>query len=92
MKVVDAGHADLMVSDNDVIEIEYPGIARVHSAPAHVRLLNMAVIFDFWVKSTDAVSTDRGGDMGFGGWKTEVYMGEVTDDSEPLMKADPETT
>ena len=90
VKVVDAGHDDLMVSDNDVIEIEYPGIARVHSALAHVRLLNMAVNFDFWVKSTDGVPMERGGDMGFGGWKTEVYMGEVTDESMPLMKADPE--
>ena len=90
VKVKATGHDDLMVSDNDVIEIQYPGIARVHAAPAHVRLLNVGVYFDFWVKSTDAVSAERGGDMGFGGWHTEVFMGEVTDESMPLMKEDPE--
>ena len=90
VKVKSEGHDDLTVSDNDVIEIQYPGIARVHAAPAHVRLLNVGVYFDFWVKSTDAVSAERGGDMGFGGWHTEVFMGEVTDESMPLMKPDPE--
>ena len=85
VKVVDAGHADLMVSDNDVIEIEYPGIARVHSAPAHVRLLNMAVNFQFWVKSNE---TARDGDEFLAGWNTMVFMDEVTDDSEPLMIED----
>ena len=62
----------------------------MHGAPTHVRLLNVGVYFDFWVKSTDAVSAERGGDMGFGGWHTEVFMGEVTDESMPLMKPDPE--
>ena len=83
-------HEDLVVSDNDIIEIQYPGVERAHAAPAHVRLLNVGVYFDFWVKSTDAVSAERGGDMGFGGWHTEVFMGEVTDESMPLMKEDPE--
>ena len=90
VKVKSEGHEDLTVSDNDVIEIQYPGVARVHLAPAHVRLLNVGVYFDFWVKSTDAVSAERGGDKGFGGWHTEVFMGEVTDESMPLMKEDPE--
>ena len=85
VKVTDAGHADLEVSDNDVIEIEYPGIARVHSAPASVRLLNTAVSFVFWVKSNE---TARDGDEFLGGWSTMVTMGEVTDDSEPLMMED----
>ena len=90
VKVGETGHDDLMSSGKQVIEVEYPGIARVHAAPAHVRLLNVGVYFDFWVKSTDAVSAKRGGDMGFGGWHTEVFMGEVTDESMPLMKPDPE--
>ena len=83
--------SDLVVSDNDIIEIEYPGVARVHSAPAHVRLLNVAAAFDFWVKSTDAVPMERGGDAGLGGWHTEVYMGDPeAEDAEPLMKPDPD--
>ena len=90
VRVVDAGHEDLMVSDRNVIEVQYPGVARVHGAPTSVRLLNVGVYFDFWVKSTDAVSAERGGDMGFGHWHTDVFMGEVTDESMPLMKPDPE--
>ncbi len=85
VKVTDAGHADLMVSDNDVIEIEYPGVARVHSAPAHVRLLNTAVNFVFWVKSNEMA---RDGNEFLGGWSTYVFMGEVTDESKPLMMED----
>ena len=85
VKVTDPGHADLSVSDNDVIEIEYPGVARVHGAPASVRLLNTAVSFVFWVKSNE---TARDGDEFLAGWATEVFMGEVTDDSEPLTKED----
>ena len=82
---------DLVVSDNDIIEIDYPGIARVHSAPAHVRLLNVAAAFDFWVKSTDAVPMERGGDAGLGGWHTEVYMGDPeAEDAMPLTKPDPD--
>ena len=90
VKVIDAGHDDLMVSDREVIEVQYPGVARVHGAPTSVRLLNVGVYFDFWVKSTDAVSAERGGDMGFADWHTDVFMGEVTDESMPLMKPDPE--
>ena len=82
VKVTDAGHADLEVSDNDVIEIEYPGIARVHSAPASVRLLNTAVSFVFWVKSNE---TARDGNEFLGGWATEVMMGK---DTVPLMMVD----
>ena len=50
VKVVDAGHDDLMVSDRDVIEVQYPGIARVHGAPTTVRFQNVAVNFQFWIK------------------------------------------
>ena len=77
VKVVDAGHGDLVVSDNDVIEIEYPGVARVHSAPAHVRLLNVGVNLQFWVKSNE---TARGGNMGLEGWATEYCMPTADDD------------
>ena len=77
-------HDDLSVSDNPIIEIEYPGVARVHAAPAHVRLLNTAVRFQFWVKSDmDA----RSGDMPLAGWHTAVTMG---DGEDALMKPDPE--
>ena len=82
VKVTDAGHADLEVSDNDVIEIEYPGIARVHSAPASVRLLNTAVSFVFWVKSNE---TARDGNEFLGGWSTMVTMG---DSEDALMMVD----
>ena len=87
VKVMDAGHDDLVVSDNDVIEIEYPGVNRVHSAPTHVRLLNVAVNVQFWVKS-DADA--RSGEMGLEGWTTEVYMGDpAAEDAMALMKPDP---
>ena len=82
VKVTDAGHADLEVSDNDVIEIEYPGIARVHSAPASVRLLNTAVSFVFWVKSNE---TARDGNEFLASWNTMVTMG---DSEDALMMVD----
>ena len=85
VKVVDAGHEDLMVSDRDVIEVQYPGIARVHGAPTTVRFQNVAVNFQFWIKN-DADA--RGGDVLVDGWHTDVYMGEVTDESMPLMMED----
>ena len=87
VKVTDSGHDDLRVSDNDVIEIEYPGVKRVYSAPAHVRLLNVAVNVQFWIKS-DADA--RSGDMGLEGWTTKVYMGDpAAEDAMALMKPDP---
>ena len=43
VKVIDAGHEDLMVSDREVIEVQYPGVARVHGAPTTVRFQNVAV-------------------------------------------------
>ena len=87
VKVVEAGHDDLKVSANDIIEIEYPGVARVHSAPAHVRLVNVAVNVQFWVKSDKDA---RSGDEGLGGWNTEIFMGDPTaEDAEALTKQDP---
>ncbi len=87
VRVVDAGHEDLMVSDRDIIEVQYPGIARVHGAPTTVRFQNVAVNFQFWIKN-DADA--RGGDVLVDGWHTQVFMGEVTDESMPLMMPDPE--
>ena len=73
------GHDDLAVSDNSVIEVSYPATARVHVAPAAVTLVNTRANFQFWVKNNE---TARGGDMGLGGWATEVTMGM---DTVPLM-------
>ena len=57
-------------------------------APAHVRLLNVAVNIDFWVKSN---ATARSGDMGLGDWTTEVFMGDPdAEDAMALMKPDPD--
>ena len=81
-------HDDLVVSDNDVIEIQYPGVDRVHAAPAHVRLLNVGVSFGFEVRSN---ATARNGDEGLGGWATEVFMGDPdAEGAMPLMKPDPD--
>ena len=80
-----SGHDDLAVSDNSVIEVSYPATARAHAAPAAVTLVNTRANFQYWVKSN---ADARGGDMGLGGWATDVFMGEVTDKSEPLMKED----
>ena len=87
VKVVEAGDDDLKVSANDIIEIEYPGVARVHSAPAHVRLVNVAVNVQFWVKSDKDA---RSGDEGLGGWKTEIFMGDPSaKGAMALTKQDP---
>ena len=87
VKVVETGDDDLKVSANDIIEIEYPGVARVHSAPARVRLVNVAVNVQFWVKSDKDA---RSGDEGLGGWKTEIFMGDPSaEDATALTKQDP---
>ena len=84
VKVVDAGHEDLMVSDRNVIEVQYPGVARVHGAPTSVRLLNVAVNFQFWIKSDKDA---RGGDMPLADWHSVVMMG---DSEDALMMPDPD--
>ena len=80
-----------MVSDNDIIEIQYPGVERAHAAPAHVRLLNVGVYFDFWVKSTDAVSAERRGDMGLRRLEQRSLHGRPrrTKDAKALDEAGP---
>ena len=77
------GHDALAVSGNGFTEVSYAGTARISQAPAAVTLVNVLVNFQFWVKS-DAEA--RGGDMGLGGWHTDVYMGDPEDeDNMPLM-------
>ena len=76
VKVKSEGHDDLVVSDNDIIEVRYQGVERLHSAPAHVRLLNVAVNFQFWIKNDENA---RGGDVLVDGWHTQVFMGDSED-------------
>ncbi|MDE2980287.1 MAG: carboxypeptidase regulatory-like domain-containing protein [Gemmatimonadota bacterium] len=71
VKVDDTGSDQLVVTANNVIEIEYPGIARAHAAPAHVRLLNSAVNIQFWIKSDEDA---KDGNMGLEGWAYEYCM------------------
>ena len=82
ISVAATGHDALAVSNNGVIEVSYMGVERVAHAPAALTLANTMANFQFWVKS-DADA--RGGDMGLGGWATEVTMGE---DTIPLMVVD----
>jgi hypothetical protein len=86
VKVMASGHDALVVSGNDFVEINYASTARLYAADAEkeaATLVNVAVAFDFWVKSNE---TARDGDMGLGGWNTQVYMGDPeADDAMPLM-------
>ena len=89
VKVMDSGHDALVVSGNEFVEINYASTARLYAADAEkeaATLVNVAVAFDFWVKSNE---TARDGDMGLGGWNTAVYMGDPeADDAMPLMMVD----
>ena len=80
VKVKTTGHDALMVSDNDFTEVTYAGTDRVSNAPAAVKLVNVAVAFDFWVKSNE---TARDGDMGLEGWNTVVMMGDAAMEMGP---------
>ncbi len=86
VKVMESGHDALVVSGNEFVEISYASTARLYAADAEkeaATLVNIAVAFDFWVKSNE---TARDGDMGLGGWSTMVYMGDPdADDAKPLM-------
>ena len=79
ISVAGTGHDALAVSNNGVIEVSYEATARASHAPAAVTLANTMANFQFWIKS-DADA--RGGDMGLGGWNSEVTMGM---DTVPLM-------
>ena len=86
LKVKSTGHDALVVSENDFTEVSYAATDRVSSAPAAAKLVNVMANFQFWVKSN---ADARGGDMGLGGWSTEVYMGDPeADDAMPLMMVD----
>ncbi len=86
VKVQASGHDALVVSENDFTEVSYAGTDRSSSSPAAVRLLNVMANFQFWVKSN---ADARGGDMGLGGWDTQVYMGDPeADDAMPLTMVD----
>ncbi|MDE2664385.1 MAG: carboxypeptidase regulatory-like domain-containing protein [Gemmatimonadota bacterium] len=89
VKTADPGHADLKVSGNEFVEIAYASTARLYAADADedvATLVNVAVAFDFWVKSNEMA---RDGDMGLGGWNTQVYMGDPkAKDAKALMMVD----
>ena len=74
VKVMEPGHADLVVSDEDRMEIEYEAIDRVSRVPAAVRLLNTRANFQWWVKS-DANAKD--GNRFLKGW--EAINSDATD-------------
>ena len=79
VRAVESGHPALVVSDNELVEIAYASTARLYAADHEkevVTLLNVAVSFDFWVKSNE---TARDGDEGLGGWSTIVVMGDSED-------------
>ena len=90
VRAVDSGDDALVVSGNEYVEIDYESTARLYTADAEkeaATLVNVAVAFDFWIKSNE---TARDGDMGLGGWNTMVYMGDPeADDAMPLMVPDP---
>ncbi len=73
-RVTDEGHADLELSDNRDIEIQYVAIDRVSDAEAAARLVNVQVNFQWWVKS-DADARD--GNAFLEGWAAN--HGEATD-------------
>ena len=89
VKAVESGHDALVVSGNEFVELSYEGVERLSVADHEkevATLVNVAVAFDFWVKSNEMA---RDGDMGLGGWNTQVYMGDPeADDAMPLMMVD----
>ena len=86
VKAVESGHPALVVSGNELVEIAFASTARLYAADPEkevATLLNVAVSFDFWVKSNE---TARDGDEGLGGWSTAVVM---VDSEDPSMTSDP---
>ena len=90
VKAMDSGHPALHVSGNEFVEINHASTARLYAADAEkevATLVNVAVAFDFWVKSN---ADARNGDEGLGGWSTQVYLGDPEDeDNMPLMVPNP---
>ena len=64
VKAVESGHDALVVSGNELVEIAYASTARLYAADHEkevATLLNVAVGFDFWVKSNgDGARRRRG--------------------------------
>ncbi len=93
VRAMDTGHDALVVSGNEYVEIDYASTARLYAADHEkevATMVNVAVAFDFWVKSNE---TARDGDEGLGGWSTAVVMVDSEDPtmtSDPLMKPDPD--
>ena len=71
-KVNRTGHADLVVSDNNIIEIQYEAVDRETEAPAAVRLLNTRANFQWWVKSDEDAED---GNEFLKGWKSTAATG-----------------
>ena len=73
----------LAITDNAFVEVAYDGTERVSNAGAAVRFVNVAVNFDFWVKSNEMA---RNGNMGLGGWRVQYCMPMAkTDDAEAVV-------
>ena len=70
-RVVETGHDDLVVLDNNHIEINYEAVDHVSHAPTAVRLLNTRVNFQWSVKS-DADAKD--GNRFIEGWEANNGM------------------
>ena len=66
VKVTNTGHADLVVSDDGHIEIEYASTDRVSHAPTAAKLLNTRANFQWWIKSDE--NAKDGNDF-LEGWK-----------------------
>ena len=80
VKVMESGHDALAVSGNEFVEIVYESTERLSVADADkevATLINVAVNFDFWVKSNEDA---RNGDEALGGWTVQYCM--------PMAKTD----
>ncbi len=87
VRAVESGHPALVVSGNEYVEIAYASTARLYAADAEkevATLVNIAVAFDFRVKSNE---TARDGDMGLEGWRTGVAMVGEYGEATPLAIA-----
>ncbi|MDE2980288.1 MAG: carboxypeptidase regulatory-like domain-containing protein [Gemmatimonadota bacterium] len=78
VKVMESGNDALQVSGNEFVEIVYEATERISIADAQevATLINVAVNFDFWVKTADT----RDGNLGLGGWTVQYCM--------PMAKTD----
>ena len=86
VKVMETGHDALAVSGNEFVEIVYAATDRLSIADADkevATLINVAVNFDFWVKSNEDA---RDGDEGLSGWTVQYCMPMAkTDDADEVV-------